>query len=408
MPSNSIIEHNYTEALGSQRALEHVKVGTVLDSPIALRRIGEAQSNESRDISGGLQHCSTLHALSACAVVLDQTGKVVAANTPSERFAKLAEISGARCHISDNYLEFCKAIQPVSPEPVAAMAAGVREVLAAQRHDFYSEIPFRIIGEECWFQVTVTRIEGAAPGRVVIVHKDITERKLAEVAMRKNRQQLRHSREETVMRLAQAGECREDYTGRHVQRMSRYCALLAERIGLDPDRCELIRLASMLHDLGKIGIEDRILLKRGVLTADEFEVMQKHVNFGHQLLSGSDAELLKLAALIAATHHEKYDGTGYPHGLKGEAIPLEGRIAAIADVFDALSSNRVYRPALPIRTCVNIMRENRGKHFDPNLLDRFLNSLDRVLRIYRQYTDDPVDDQLAVQITAQESLPPSY
>jgi cyclic di-GMP phosphodiesterase len=198
---------------------------------------------------------------------------------------------------------------------------------------------------------------------------------------------IRLSREETIQRLALAAEFRDDETARHVQRMSHYCALLARRYGLDEGHCELIRIASPMHDIGKIGTPDSILLKPGKFTPEEFQAISRHPEIGYRILSGSDADLLKLAAVIAWTHHEKYDGSGYPRKLKGETIPLEGRIAAVADAFDALTSRRVYKPAFPVDQAISILRQGRGKHFDPSLLDTFLDSMDQVLVIKDQYAD---------------------
>lgn len=201
-------------------------------------------------------------------------------------------------------------------------------------------------------------------------------------------QELRHSREETVKRLSLAAEFRDREMGNHISRMSRYCGLIAERAGMDMDQVDLVRIASVMHDVGKIGIPDKILLKPGPLTDDERQVMQQHADIGHQILSGSSSPLLQYAASIALTHHEKYDGTGYPSGLKGEDIPIEGRIAAIADVFDALTSNRVYKKAFPIGKALDIMREDSGGHFDPELLDAFFGSMNIVLDIQASYVED--------------------
>jgi putative two-component system response regulator len=198
---------------------------------------------------------------------------------------------------------------------------------------------------------------------------------------------LRTSREETIERLAIAAEFRHDETAQHIQRMSRYCALLARNAGMDSERSETIRVASLMHDVGKIGIPDYILLKPGPLTPDERAIMQQHTDIGFRILAGSSSELLATAADIAWTHHERVDGSGYPRGLKGEAIPIEGRIAAIADVFDALSSDRAYKTAFSLVTAVEGMRKARGTHFDPELLDVFLNSIDEVLEIKEQYAD---------------------
>ncbi len=205
--------------------------------------------------------------------------------------------------------------------------------------------------------------------------------------LEKAQRELRLSREETVQRLALAAEYRDTDTARHLQRMSLYCALLARRYGLEPDRCELIRIASPMHDIGKIGTPDQILLKPGKFTPEEFQTIAKHAEMGHHILDGSEAELLKLAATIAWTHHEKFDGTGYPRRLAGEAIPLEGRIAAIADTFDALTTKRVYKPAFTLEQTLDIMREGREKHFDPSLLDTFLGAVDEVLVIKDRFSE---------------------
>ncbi len=189
---------------------------------------------------------------------------------------------------------------------------------------------------------------------------------------------LRSSREETVRRLALAAEFRDDETAEHVERMSHYCELLARKLGSDYEACELIRTASVMHDVGKIGIPDGILRRSGKLEPDEFELMKHHTEIGHRILDGSDAQVLQSAAMIALTHHEWWDGSGYPRGLAGEEIPLEGRIAAIGDAFDALISNRVYRKAFSLGQAAEIMKQESGTHFDPKLLALFLDSLPEV------------------------------
>ncbi len=199
--------------------------------------------------------------------------------------------------------------------------------------------------------------------------------------LEKAEKHLRESREDTVRRLSVAAEFRDDDTARHVNRMSLYCELLFKKLGQDYDQCELMRTASAMHDVGKIGIPDRILLKAGPLTDPEFDVMRTHASIGHRILDGSDSDLLLKAAEIALTHHEWWDGTGYPNGLNGEEIPLEGRVAAIADVFDALTSDRVYRKRFTFGEAVEMMSAEKGTHFDPQLLDLFLDSLDEVIRI---------------------------
>lgn len=194
-------------------------------------------------------------------------------------------------------------------------------------------------------------------------------------------QDLRSSRADTIERLAIAAELRDEETGRHVARMSRYCELVAKAIGMDPEVGSIMREASSLHDVGKIGVPDGILLKPGPLDEQEMVLMREHAVIGHRILHGSDSPLLTLAAGIALTHHERFDGTGYPNRLAGTDIPVPGRIAAIADVFDALTSNRVYRRAFPVGIAVEMMKRESGAHFDPDLLEVFWDVLPEVLKI---------------------------
>jgi len=199
--------------------------------------------------------------------------------------------------------------------------------------------------------------------------------------------ELRRLREETIRRLAWAAEFRSNETGQHLLRMSLYCTLLARLVGLDVDRTEMIRIASPMHDVGKIGIPDRILLKPTFLTPEERALMQAHTEMGHRILTGSGVELLDLAATLALTHHERIDGQGYPGGLEDEDIPLEGRIAAIADVFDALTSDRVYRLAFRPDEAREQMLTGRGTQFDQELLDLFFGAWDDVLAIRSAASD---------------------
>jgi putative two-component system response regulator len=195
------------------------------------------------------------------------------------------------------------------------------------------------------------------------------------------------SQAETIFRLARLVEFRDEETGHHLHRMSSYCEILARKMGLPAQRCEFVRLASQLHDVGKVAVPDSILLKRGKLTSEEFEVIKSHAETGFQMLAGSAAEVVQLGALIARTHHERWDGGGYPRGLAGEEIPLEGRIAAVADVFDALTSDRVYRSALPVNSAIQMMQDERGRHFDPKLLDAFFGERSEIEAIRQAYAD---------------------
>jgi putative two-component system response regulator len=170
--------------------------------------------------------------------------------------------------------------------------------------------------------------------------------------------------------------------------MSRFSGLLARHLKLPPGEVELVLLASPMHDVGKIGIPDAILLKPAKLEPEEWKIMQQHSAIGARILHGSPSELLKAGELIAMCHHEKWDGSGYPKGLASEAIPLWGRICAVADVFDALTSRRPYKPAFPNERAVEILKESKGKHFDPPLVDLFIEHLEEVITIQQEYRDE--------------------
>jgi methanogenic corrinoid protein MtbC1 len=182
---------------------------------------------------------------------------------------------------------------------------------------------------------------------------------------------------ETVRRLSMAVEFRDEDTGAHIERIGRFSTLLAEQIGMDPDFCARLSHAAPLHDVGKVAIPDAILLKPGPLTPAERAIVETHAEEGHRLVRGSSSSILDMAATIALSHQEKWDGSGYPRGLAGEEIPIEGRIVAVADVFDALTSDRVYRRAFSVEEAVRMMREERGHHFDPMVLDAFMEVLGR-------------------------------
>lgn len=193
---------------------------------------------------------------------------------------------------------------------------------------------------------------------------------------------------ETLLRLAKAGEYRDEETGNHVIRMARFAHIIAETLGLDETECENIELSAPMHDIGKIGIPDQILLKPGKLTVEEFEIIKQHTVIGYEILRDSPSKYLKMGAEIALGHHEKYDGSGYPQGLKGEDIPLTARIVAVADVFDALTSRRCYKPAWCDQDVLNLMLGESGKHFDPQCIDAFLSQIDKMRDIRAALSDD--------------------
>jgi putative two-component system response regulator len=193
---------------------------------------------------------------------------------------------------------------------------------------------------------------------------------------------------ETIYRLSMASEYKDGDTGAHIKRMSSYCAAVARRMGLDESTIETILYAAPMHDVGKIGIPDLILLKPARLDPEEWAVMKQHTVIGANILKGSDADFIRLGECIALSHHEKWDGSGYPHGLKGDEIPVAARITAIADVFDALVSKRPYKEALSVEKALATVREGRGNHFDPNVVDAFFAIQEEILAIRKHYVDE--------------------
>lgn len=221
-----------------------------------------------------------------------------------------------------------------------------------------------------------------------LAHRMVHDRKeMLEEMVRVRTDELQRTRLQVVQRLGRAAEYRDEETGNHILRMSHTCELLARNIGWDEMQCELILHASPMHDIGKIGIADSILLKPGRFEPHEWEVMKKHASIGVQLLEGDDSALMCMAREIAGSHHERWDGSGYPGGLSGEAIPISARIAALADVFDALTSRRPYKPAWSIEDAVAYIKDNRGKHFDPALVDVFMERLPAILEIRTRFAE---------------------
>lgn len=200
---------------------------------------------------------------------------------------------------------------------------------------------------------------------------------------------LDEQRVEMLLRLSEAVGRRDLETGAHIRRIGEFCGILARASGLPEDEVERIRRAAPMHDVGKVAVRDAILLKPGLLDSAEREEMERHAQIGHDILAGSDSPLLELAGQMALTHHERVDGSGYPAGLKGDEIPLGGRMVAVADVFDALVSDRPYREAMRVERAVGIMQRGRGEHFDAGLLDLFLDNLDLILTSAARHRDEP-------------------
>lgn len=223
----------------------------------------------------------------------------------------------------------------------------------------------------------------------VKTHIDLHDHNLAlAIKVKQRTQQLEKSQLEIIQRLGRAAEYKDNETGMHVVRMSHYSKVLAQQLDVSERWVELVFQAAPMHDIGKIGIPDAVLRKPGKLDADEWEVMQGHVNIGADIIADSDSLLLQMAQEIALYHHEKWDGSGYPHGLKGEEIPLSARIVAIADVFDALTSERPYKKAWPVEKAITVLEQDAGSHFDPTLVPIFIDQLETILQIRETFKDE--------------------
>jgi len=192
---------------------------------------------------------------------------------------------------------------------------------------------------------------------------------------------------DTIHRLSRAAEYKDEHTGDHIQRMSRYCVAVARQMGLSQKVLESLLYAAPMHDIGKIGIPDRILLKPRRLDQDEWRIMKLHTVIGGKILAGSEVGFIRLAEVIAMTHHERWDGKGYPKGIAGRKIPLAGRICAVADVFDALTSRRPYKEPIDVDESFSILKEGRGTRFDPDVLDAFFDAEKEILEIKEMYPD---------------------
>lgn len=248
------------------------------------------------------------------------------------------------------------------------------------------------IGATDFLTKPIDRLEFSARVRNMlalgIIHKRLADKAswLAE-EVKKATAAIHEREQELLFRISRAAEFRDPETGSHIQRMANYSRLIAERLGLSAADQQLILQAAPMHDVGKIGIPDYILLKPGILSPEEMGVMRTHAALGHELLKDSESVVIQAGARIALFHHEKFDGTGYPQGIAGEEIPLFGRIAALADVFDALTSERPYKKAWPVERARDHLLEQRGAHFDPSCVDAFLAAWADVLLVHAQHQD---------------------
>jgi len=224
---------------------------------------------------------------------------------------------------------------------------------------------------------------------VRLLHKQAKQQnQILEEKVKQRTKELYHTRQQVIQKLGLAAEYRDNETGNHIIRMSKYAYLLALAHGLSEAQAELILNAAPMHDIGKIGIPDNILLKPGKLDANEWKIMQSHVTIGGTILSDKDSELMTTAQQIALHHHEKWDGSGYPKGLEGEAISIAGRICAVADVFDALLSRRPYKEPWPIEKAIELIETEAGKHFDPKIAPLMRQILPEIQTIMLEYSDE--------------------
>lgn len=276
-----------------------------------------------------------------------------------------------------------------SPETERVIEEGDMQVLDDEEPSF-REMTIEIMGRDRTFltvRFPYVGVDGRLAG-IVGVSTEITAQREAEQMQRdlagtqvRAVQELRFSRQEALERMAQAIEVHDSEGGRHADRVARVASYLASQLGLGDEQIQLIRAAAPMHDVGKAATPEGILRKPGPLTPEERAEMQRHTEIGHRILAGSDSALLRMAARIALTHHEWFDGTGYPRGLKGEEIPIEGRIVAVADVLDALLSDRPYRPKLDLNGAIQVIRDGRDTQFDPEVVEVLLTRSDAIVEL---------------------------
>ncbi|RXK11452.1 two-component system response regulator [Halarcobacter mediterraneus] len=254
-----------------------------------------------------------------------------------------------------------------------------KEAFEAGVNDFLSKPVNSVL-----FQARVTTLLTNYQNRLLIEDKA----KLLEEEVKKATQDLRQREQETLYILGKTAEYKDPETASHVLRVAHYSKLIAQQYGLDEEEQEIIFYAAPFHDLGKVGIEDNILLKPGKLTEEEFQKMKTHAVIGYDILKESKSKFLQAGATIAITHHERYDGSGYPKGLKKEEIHLYGRIVAVVDVFDALTSTRPYKEAWSFEKALELLKEEKGKHFDPKIVDIFTENIHEIKEIYHSFQEE--------------------
>ena len=331
------------------------------------------------------------HVLTCAGYSCETVGDVHAARQLLETGDVLLVVTDVQLH-DQSGIDLLKVIDRVSPETATIVVTGLDDPSVADlaiESGAYGYLVKPFGPNELLIQIRNAlrrrRLEIAARDErsrlEVAVEERTAELRGALESLQYAKSQLRLAQEETIKRLATAVEARDQGTAAHIERVSFYARTLALALGVGDARADLIAEASVLHDVGKIGLPDGILLKPGPLTEDERREVERHPDDGWRILSGSGLTVLDTAATIARSHHERWDGTGYPLGLVADDIPLEGRIVAVADVFDALTSDRPYRPALSVEEALSIVEAGAGTHFDPEVVDAFTSSLDHILSV---------------------------
>ena len=287
-------------------------------------------------------------------------------------------------------LDLVRAIQPRIPDTSVVMVSSLEDAETAI--ECLQQGAFGYVLKPYQPREILVQVNAALRRRMLEIAFRDREAQLAQ-KVREQTVEIRDSREEIALRLISASEHRDNETGMHVRRIGLYAAEMARLLGWDQQGVETIRAAAPMHDIGKIGVPDAILQKPSTLTEDEWVTMKRHTTMGATILKGSTVPFIQMGARIAIGHHEKWDGTGYPKGLKGEAIALEARITALVDVYDAVTNRRHYKDSWPEDQVVELIQKGIGVHFDPHLVELFLSNLDRFRAILAANPDEPHDEE---------------
>ncbi|MBF0228490.1 MAG: response regulator [Desulfamplus sp.] len=324
-----------------------------------------------------------IDSITSCLVSVDYLGRITDMNNQAQIISGIAPRNAVGKPVAEVFPFYTMLTEMIQQ----AISSGQ----PVQKHSISVNIKSGCIEEARYFKAGLSTHNGSVindfaiypfcfnnnHGAVIRID-DVTERVKREEMAILNEKKLTI---DTIHRLTWASEYKDEDTGSHIQRMSNYSTAIAKRLNINPNTVESISYAAPMHDIGKIGIPDRILLKPGKLTPEEWDIMKRHTVIGAKILKGSKSGFIRLGELIAMTHHEKWDGSGYPLGLKGTKIPMVSRIVALADVFDSLTTKRPYKEAFSLEKSYQIIREGKGSHFDPDVVDAFFEILDEILKI---------------------------